>query len=245
MQALGHAKQNFLDYDRTGVRVDPDLHHCTLNLLATPQYSRSAGWRHASYRHAIVRPIQCLAGPAHNVFSKNTFLHRSSSFVAFAAPFFMLTERQGLALGGVPTIIASALAVLLFGLAYFHFALSGHNIVRSRRLRQVAAALILFQLGAGGWLLHVSGNPQTLVAVAPLMCFSVLLFLAFVWPGDNSHTHRRMPAAQGRQRRASATLTIVLLTISMLCSRVCTGEMHGKGAGTGGNPLLSTIDITA
>jgi hypothetical protein len=127
----------------------------------------------------------------------------AGSFVAFAAPFFMLTEREGLAMGGVPTIIAGALAVLVFGLAYFYFALMGHRIVRSRRMRKTAAALIVFQLAAGGWMLHVSGNPKALVAVAPLMCFSVLLFLAFVWPGDTSHTHRPM-----RRRDSSDELQI-------------------------------------
>lgn len=116
----------------------------------------------------------------------------AGSFVGFATPFFVLTERQGLALGGLPAIFAGALAVLLFGLIYFHFALSGHRIVRSRRRRKVAAALILFQLAAGGWLLHLAGNPQTLFALAPLMCFSLMLFLAFVWPGDSGHNHRPM-----------------------------------------------------
>lgn len=116
----------------------------------------------------------------------------AGSFVAFAAPFFMLTERQGMAMGGIPTIIAGALAVLLFGLTYFYFALVGHNIVRSRRQRKLAGGLIVFQLAAGAALLYMSSNPKALVAVAPLMCFSVLLFLAFVWPGDTSHTHRPM-----------------------------------------------------
>jgi len=116
----------------------------------------------------------------------------AGSFVAFAAPFFMLTERQGLATGGVPTIVASALAVLLFGLTYFYFALAGYRIVRSRRMRRLASGLIAFQLAAGGWMLHVSGNPDALFALAPLMCFSVLLFLAFVWPGDTTHSHRPM-----------------------------------------------------
>lgn len=116
----------------------------------------------------------------------------AGSFVAFAAPFFLLTERQGMAMGGVPTIVASALAVVLFGLAYFYFALVGHQVVRSRRLRRLAAGLIAFQLAAGGAMLYLSGNPRALFAVAPLMCFSVLLFLAFVWPGDTSHTHRPM-----------------------------------------------------
>jgi hypothetical protein len=116
----------------------------------------------------------------------------AGSFVAFAAPFLMLTERQGMAMGGVATILLGAVSVLGFGLAYFYFALLGHNIVRSVRMRKVAAGLVVFQLAAGAWLIHASTNQRVLVTAAPLLCFSVLLFLAFVWPGNSSHHHRPM-----------------------------------------------------
>ncbi|SHH28231.1 hypothetical protein SAMN05428948_3656 [Massilia sp. CF038] len=116
----------------------------------------------------------------------------AGSFVAFAAPFLMLTERQGMAMGGMATILLGAVCVLGFGLAYFYFALLGHNIVRSHRMRRIAGAMVVFQLVAGGWLIHASSNARVLVTAAPLMCFSVLLFLAFVWPGDSSRNHRPM-----------------------------------------------------
>lgn len=113
-------------------------------------------------------------------------------FVVFAAPFLMLSEQQGLATGGVPAILAGALAVLLFALAYFYFAVLGHRIGRSARARVMAGALVVFQLAAGAWLLSTSRNAQVLIASAPLLSYSVLLFLAFVWPGEWAHTHRPM-----------------------------------------------------
>lgn len=113
-------------------------------------------------------------------------------FVAFAAPFLMLSERQGLASGGLLTIIAAALAVLLFALAYFFFAFVGHRIARSKRLRRMAVVLIAFQLAAGAWLLASARNPDVLFAAAPLLSLCVLLFLGFIWPGDTGRTHRPM-----------------------------------------------------
>jgi len=115
----------------------------------------------------------------------------AGSFVVFAAPFLMLSEQQGMATGGVPAIVAGALGVLLFALAYFYFALLGHRIGRSARARALAGALVVFQLAAGAWL-ATAGIAQVLIAAAPLLSFSVLLFLAFVWPGEWAHTHRPM-----------------------------------------------------
>lgn len=116
----------------------------------------------------------------------------AGSFVLFASPFFFLTERQGQADGHIATVIIAGLAVLLFGCAYFYFALSGRRTARSPRTRYTAAGLIAFQLAAGAWLLSSSNNPQLLVAAAPLLCFSVFLFLAFVYPGESGRHHRPM-----------------------------------------------------
>jgi hypothetical protein len=113
-------------------------------------------------------------------------------FVAFAAPFLMLSERQGLASGGLLTVIAAALAVLLFALTYFFFAFIGHRIGRSPRTRRLATLLVAFQLASGAWLLFAARNPDVLLAAAPLLSLSVLLFLGFIWPGDSARTHRPM-----------------------------------------------------
>lgn len=116
----------------------------------------------------------------------------AGSFVLFASPFFFLSERQGLAEGNVITVIAAGLAVLLFGCAYFYFSLAGRRTARSLRARYFAAGLIGFQMAAGAWLLSSSNNAEVLIAAAPLLCFSVFLFLAFVYPGETTRNHRPM-----------------------------------------------------
>jgi len=121
----------------------------------------------------------------------------AGSFVAFAAPFYLLTERQGSAPGGVAMIALALLAVLVFGLSYFYFALLGHQLARNPAMRRWGACLIVLQMGAGAWLLHASTEPHTLIAVAPLLCFSVLLFFTFVWPGNSGSSHRPMRRREG------------------------------------------------
>ncbi|MES2318122.1 MAG: hypothetical protein V4631_11575 [Pseudomonadota bacterium] len=76
------------------------------------------------------------------------------------------------------------LTVLVLSGVYYFFALFGRNAIRSSRLRHLGAGLIGFQLLAGAWLLSDAQEPRALVAMAPLLCFSVFLFVAFVWPGE-------------------------------------------------------------
>ena len=114
----------------------------------------------------------------------------AGSIVLFAAPFLLVSQRQ---LPASPAIVLLAvLTVLLFAAAYFFFALFGHRTARSPRARYLAGGLIAFQLLAGAWLLHASQNARALVAVAPLLCFTVFLFMAFVWPGGSARGHRPM-----------------------------------------------------
>ncbi len=84
------------------------------------------------------------------------------------------------------------MAVLLFALGYYFLALAGHRAGRSNKIRAIAAALIAFQLVAGGWVLSASHSPRVLVASAPLLCLCVFLFMAFVWPGEGGRSHRPM-----------------------------------------------------
>ena len=114
----------------------------------------------------------------------------AGSFVLFASPFLLLGDHQ-VSPSAAATVLA-VLTLLLFSAAYFFFALFGHRTARSPRMRYVAAALIAFQLGAGAWLLATSKHAQALLAVAPLLCITVLLLMAFVWPGASAHSHRPM-----------------------------------------------------
>lgn len=95
-------------------------------------------------------------------------------------------------------VILSGLVVVLFAAAYFFFALYGHRTARSPRVRRLAVGLIAFQLAAGAWLLSTSQVAKALVAAAPLLCFTVCLFLAFVRPGISTRGHRPM---RRRERR--------------------------------------------
>lgn len=106
------------------------------------------------------------------------------------SPFLLLGERSGAAEVSSLTIAVSVLAILLFAAAYFFFALLGHRTSRSPRMRQLAIGFIAFQLSAGAWLLSTSHVAKALVAAAPLLCFTVFLFMAFIWPGNGLHSHR-------------------------------------------------------
>jgi hypothetical protein len=116
----------------------------------------------------------------------------AGSFVLLGSPFLLLGERAGTADASTPAVLVSVLAVLLFGAAYFFFALCGRRIHRSARVRQLATGLIAFQLAAGAWLLATSHLTKALVAAAPLLCFTAFLFLVFIWPGNSLRTQRPM-----------------------------------------------------
>lgn len=116
----------------------------------------------------------------------------AGSFVLLASPFLLLGERSGSAEAGTLIVLVSVLAILLFAAAYFYFALFGHRIGRSQTARHLAIGLIAFQLAAGAWLLATSHVAKALVAAAPLLCFTVFLFMAFIWPGDSARSHRPM-----------------------------------------------------
>lgn len=116
----------------------------------------------------------------------------AGSFVLLGSPFLLLGERNGSADVGTFMVIVSLLAIVLFAAAYYFFALFGHRTSRSPRLRNLAGGLIAFQLVAGAWLLSTSRVAEALVAAAPLLCFTVFLFMAFIWPGDGMRSHRPM-----------------------------------------------------
>jgi hypothetical protein len=116
----------------------------------------------------------------------------AGSFVLFAAPFLLLSDAAGQPAGGGYALAFGAIAVVLFAIGYYFLALAGHRTGRSQATRSIAAALIAFQLLAGGWVLAVSNNPRVLVAAAPLLCLCVFLFMAFVWPGEGGRSHRPM-----------------------------------------------------
>ena len=124
------------------------------------------------------------------MFFLRIFSFIAGSIVLFASPFLLLSERQAPA--SAATVLLAVVTVLLFAGAYFFFALFGHRTARSQRARYLAGGMIAFQLLAGAWLLSASQNARALVAVAPLLCFTVFLFMAFVWPGDTGRSHRPM-----------------------------------------------------
>ncbi len=115
----------------------------------------------------------------------------AGSFVLFAGPFLLLSS-SGQAAGNGTTVFFGAVAVLVFALGYYFLGLAGHRTGRSAKIRTIAATLIVFQLIAGAWVLSASTNARVLVASAPLLCLSVFLFMAFVWPGDGGRSHRPM-----------------------------------------------------
>lgn len=123
----------------------------------------------------------------------------AGSFVLMGAPFFMLSERAGLASGNVALVLLGSAAVCAFGVAYFVIALYGHRTIRSVRLRQLVGALLAYQLLAGALVLALSSHVDLLMTCGTLMCLSVFLFLAFVYPGQLARSHRPM---RRREQRA-------------------------------------------
>lgn len=114
------------------------------------------------------------------------------SFVLFAGPFLLLSAAAGPASLSTIILFMGTVAVVLFALGYYFVALAGRRAARSQTIRSLAAALLVFQLAAGAWLLSASHNARVLLAVAPLLCLSVFLFMAFIWPGDGGRSHRPM-----------------------------------------------------
>jgi hypothetical protein len=116
----------------------------------------------------------------------------AGSFVLLGSPFLLLGDQSGTADAGTLAVLVSVLAIWLFAAAYFFFAVFGHRTSRSSRARRLALGLIAFQLAAGAWLLATSHLAKALVAAAPLLCFTVFLFMAFIWPGESARSHRPM-----------------------------------------------------
>ncbi len=116
----------------------------------------------------------------------------AGSMVLLGAPFLMLSARAGLASGHVLLVLIATLAVCVFGFAYFFIAMTGHRTPRSPRVRTLVGGLITFQLLSGVAVLAFSQDAQLLMATGVLLCVSVFLFLAFVYPGELPRTHRPM-----------------------------------------------------
>lgn len=114
----------------------------------------------------------------------------AAGFVLFASPFFLLSQRQ--ALDGGWALALGALAVAAFAGGYLFFALFAHRFARSDKMRTIGAGVIAFQVAAGAVVLATSSNPQALVSTAPMLCYSVGLLLAFIWPGAIARNHRPM-----------------------------------------------------
>ena len=113
-------------------------------------------------------------------------------YAAFAGPFLLFSKRAQF--GGFQSIefAGAGLAVVVFSLVYFFFALFGTRIARSVRLRWLAAVLVAFQMLAGLFVLATSGNLNIMLATLPLLAVTSILQLAFVWPGDASGGRRGM-----------------------------------------------------
>ncbi len=125
------------------------------------------------------------------MFFLRVFAFIAGSFVLFAGPFLLLSD-SGQAAGRPSTVFFGGVAVVIFALGYYFLGLTGHRTGRSAKIRSIAATLIAFQLLAGAWVLWASNNPRVLLASAPLLCLSVFLFMAFIWPGDGGRSHRPM-----------------------------------------------------
>lgn len=113
----------------------------------------------------------------------------AGGFTLLGAPLILLGKYDS---GATLLVLGAAVAVLLFACAYFYFGLLGHRVARSQRLRTAGSGLLAFQVLAGAWLLSTSNDPRALVAVAPLLCFTVILFMGFIWPADTARNHRPM-----------------------------------------------------
>lgn len=116
----------------------------------------------------------------------------AGGFVLLGAPFFLLSETAGLASVNLALVLLGTVAVCIFGVAYFFIALYGHRTVRSAKLRQLIGALIGYQMLAGATVLALSSHANLLMTCGALMCVSVFLFLAFVYPGELARSHRPM-----------------------------------------------------
>ena len=113
-------------------------------------------------------------------------------YAAFAGPFLLFSKRA--LFGGFLSVefAGAGLAVVLFALVYFFFALFAGRIARSLRLRWLAAVLVAFQMLSGLLVLATSDNLNLMLATLPLLAVTAVLQLALVWPGDAGGARRTM-----------------------------------------------------
>ena len=110
--------------------------------------------------------------------------------VLIVSPFVLLPQTDGGVFAGGKEILAGVSGIVLFAVGYFYLAIAGYRASRSLRLRLMAACFTLLQLAGGAAALYFYHDPEVMLLVAPLLCFSIFVFISFVWPGARNRAYR-------------------------------------------------------
>lgn len=114
------------------------------------------------------------------------------SAVLFGAPFLLLPDTPQSRPGDTYSVIADCALILLVVSGYFFVGVLGHRMRKSLRRRVVAGVLLSFPVMIGGFLIVSGQEPALLPYVGPLLCSTVLMYIAFVFQTNRRRTSRSM-----------------------------------------------------
>ena len=110
--------------------------------------------------------------------------------VLLVTPFVLLPEAQDSPFAGEASVLIACVGILIFASAYFFFSVAGARALRSSALRIIGLLLVLFQFGAGGWMVYLYRDPAVLASIGPLVSFSLFLLITSVWPSARPRSYR-------------------------------------------------------
>jgi MFS family permease len=104
----------------------------------------------------------------------------------------IISELKGESVQATVSVMAAALAggaALVTG--FFFIGILGHRMGRRRWMRVAAGLMLLFPFFGGSMALLFSDLPVVVWIAGPVVCFTCLVFFAFVFPGGKRSTRMR------------------------------------------------------
>jgi hypothetical protein len=112
--------------------------------------------------------------------------------VMMSPALFMSGDSSGPAFFDGVTVFGAITGLALVSAAFFFVGFAGRKMIKSTRLRTVAAVLLALPFLGGVAVLWRGGQATELCASALLCGVTAVLFVAFVFPAEHSRKHRPM-----------------------------------------------------
>lgn len=120
------------------------------------------------------------------------------ALILMGAPFILLPDAPQRP-SDVTAVIAGCIVIGLFASGFFLVGVAGSHMKRSKRTRALAAVLLGFPILGSIGVLLLDDMPPEVWMIGPLLCWAILLFMSFVYPG------RRRPLNRPLRPRDPAT----------------------------------------